>query len=59
MAVSNCETCLYYEYDEDYDSYMCSMDLDEDEAEKFMNYNFRQCPYYNPGDEYSIVRKQN
>lgn len=59
MAVSNCENCLYYEYDEEYDSYFCSVDLDEDEAERFMTYSFRSCPYYNPGDEYTIVRKQN
>ena len=58
-GVSNCEMCLNYEYDEEYDCYHCSVDLDEDEAERFMTYSYRQCPYYDPGDEYSIVRKQN
>jgi len=57
--MSNCEMCLYYEYDEEYDCYVCSMDLDEDETARFMTDTFRDCPYYNPGDEYSIVRKQN
>ena len=28
---STCDTCLYYEYDEDYECYTCMMDLDEDE----------------------------
>jgi len=59
MQKSNCEMCRNYEYDEEYDSYMCSVDLDMDEAEHFMNYSFRACPYYTPGDEYTIVRKQN
>ena len=56
---SNCESCLNYEYDEEYDSYYCSVDLDMDEAERFMTYNSGACPFYNPGDEDSIVKKQN
>ena len=55
----NCEMCLYYEYDEEFDCYVCSMNLDEDEMYRFMSGKFKDCPYYNPGDEYSIVRKQN
>ena len=35
MLKSNCEMCRNYEYDEEYDSYMCSVDLDMDEAESF------------------------
>ena len=28
---SSCDSCLYYEYDEEYECYVCQMDLDEDE----------------------------
>ena len=28
---SNCEMCEYYIYDDEYDSYYCDMELDEDE----------------------------
>ena len=47
---SKCEDCLYYEYDD--------MDLDEDETAQFIGGRFQNCPYYRPGDEYTIVRKQ-
>ena len=39
---SKCEDCLYYEYDDEYGFYV----------------RFQNCPYYRPGDEYTIVRKQ-
>ena len=57
--MSACENCLYYEYDELTDEYACSVDLDMDEAERFLSFSDRGCPFFNPGDEYSIVRKQN
>lgn len=57
--MDNCEYCLYYDYDEEYDCYTCSMSLDEDELRLFMEKRYSQCPYYRPGDEYTIVRKQN
>ena len=28
--MDKCETCVWYVYDEDYDDYICDMDLDED-----------------------------
>ena len=59
MLKSNCDMCRNYEYDEEYDSYVCSVEVERDEAEEFMNYSFKSCPYYTPGDEYTIVRKQN
>ena len=55
----NCEMSLNYEYDEGYDCYRCAVDLDEDEAERFMTGRFSRCPFYTPSDEYTIVRKQN
>ena len=53
-----CEQCNNYVYDEDYECYACEMDLDEDEMAKFLADEFRDCPYYQPGDEYLVVRKQ-
>ena len=55
---SKCEDCLYYEYDDEYGFYVCDMDLDEDETAQFIGGRFQNCPYYRPGDEYTIVRKQ-
>lgn len=57
--MQNCEMCLHYEYDEEYDCYYCSVDLDMDDQERFMTGHSAACPFYDPGDEYSIVRKQN
>lgn len=59
MTKTNCEDCLYYTYDEDYDFYICMMDLDEDEMMRFISGSFSACPYYRAGDDYTIVRKQN
>ena len=52
------ESCMYYEYDEDYECYVCEVNLDEDEMARFMEDKFYDCPYYRLGDEYMIVRKQ-
>ena len=57
--VTNCETCENYVYDEQYDSYYCDMNLDEDEMMHFLTGNFGNCPYYRDNDEYRIVRRQN
>lgn len=54
----HCEECMHYEYDDEYECYICEMDLDQDEMERFMRGNFKNCPFYEPGDEYTIVRKQ-
>lgn len=59
MNMTMCEECINYEYDEDYDCMMCSVDMDMDETESVMNDPGRGCPFYTPGDEYTIVRKQN
>lgn len=49
---------MYYEYDAELGFYVCDMDLDEDETVRFIRGDFKECPYYRPGDEYTIVRKQ-
>ena len=58
INMSVCDTCLYYEYDEDYECYICSMDLDEDEMYKFLTDSWKNCPYYRNNDEYEVVRHQ-
>lgn len=56
--MSKCDTCLYYDYDEEMDYYVCGMLLDEDELYKFISDTFSDCPYYRMGDDYTISRKQ-
>lgn len=55
---SNCDTCSNYVYDEDYETYICEANLDEDEMARFLSFNCSDCPYYSLDDEYRIVRKQ-
>ncbi len=57
--MTNCDMCAYYEYDEEYEEYTCSVNLDEDELVRFMTGSHFQCPYFRSGDEYAVVRKQN
>ena len=42
----NCETCEFYDYDEELDAYVCDMRLDEDEMVDFLGKNTGSCPYY-------------
>ncbi len=55
----NCEECIYYEYDEEFDEYLCSAPMDMDEAAYLLQGGRRDCAYFRPGDEYTIVKKQN
>ena len=52
-----CETCRNGVYDEEFDEYACALMLDEDDFLRVMQ--AKTCPYYQTGDDYSIVRKQN
>ena len=58
MGKTNCECCGNYAYNEEYECYECMVSLDEDEMGRFMTNTFDQCPYFQYGDEYRIVRKQ-
>ena len=55
---SSCDSCMYYEYDEDYECYVCGVNLDEDEMGRFLRGTVNACPYYQSDDEYRIVRRQ-
>ena len=57
-GASKCEECVFYEYDEETDTSYCSMDLDEDEMERFLHAAADACPFYRRGDEYSTARRQ-
>lgn len=57
--MTNCEDCINYYYDDEYECNSCLMQLDEDEMYKFVTGSFDGCPYYRPGNDYTIVRKQN
>ena len=59
MGCSECDTCWYYDYDEQYDEYYCMQDLDEDEYRNYLLKNTKGCPYYKFYDEYKSVQKQN
>ncbi|MDD3220277.1 MAG: DUF6472 family protein [Lachnospiraceae bacterium] len=55
---SYCEECVHYLYDEDYEEYICEVNLDEDEMVRFLSGSLEGCPYYRLDDEYAVVRKQ-
>ena len=53
-----CETCAYYAYDEEYEEYFCTADLDEDDTMRLLQEERRQCPFWRNADEYAVVRHQ-
>lgn len=58
MSGSSCDSCVYYVYDEEDESYSCDIDMDEDDMVKLMSYSRSECPYYKADDEYRVVRHQ-
>lgn len=56
---SRCESCEFYDYDEEWGEYVCSVSLDEDEMIDFLGRTTNRCPYYRFYDEYKSVQKQN
>ena len=56
--MTKCESCVFYQYDENYDDYVCDMDLDEDEMERFLRGVNDACPFYRRGDDYETARRQ-
>ena len=54
MAASNCDMCVNYVYDEDYECYNCLVNLDEDEMVRFLTDRFDACPYRCKGDNSEI-----
>ena len=57
--VGSCEDCVYYDYDEFLDTYVCTLNLDEDEMVSFLTDKKSECKYFKYYDEYKFVRHQN
>lgn len=55
----SCDTCAFLAYDEDFEEYLCSIDMDEDDWARLLESERNACPYYRNGDEYAVVRHQN
>lgn len=58
MMKVECETCANYMYDEEYEEYICDVNMDEDDLIRFLTDRHKECPYYRNGDEYKVVRHQ-
>ncbi len=56
--MDQCDSCAYLSYDEEYEEYVCDVDMDEDELCRFLAQG-KNCPFYRDGDEYKMVRHQN
>jgi hypothetical protein len=56
--MTNCDACVNYGYDEDYECYCCMVNLDEDEMYRFLSGTQQECPYFRLDDEYAVVRHQ-
>ena len=56
---TSCEDCAFFVFDDDAECYTCEKDLDEDEMLRFLSSEEANCPFYQNGDEYATVRKQN
>ena len=54
----SCETCVFYNYDEEYDVYECRVNLDQDELSRFLSGHTGGCPFYRFYDEYKSVQRQ-
>ena len=55
----NCEDCSYYEWDDEDETYYCSVNMDEDDYARLLGSGRKTCPFYRHDDEYAIVRHQN
>ena len=53
-----CESCAYYVYDEDWEEYICDVDMDEDDVARLAGSHYQECPFWRNGDEYDTVRHQ-
>ena len=54
---NQCEQCVYFEWDDEFEAYTCVMSMDEDDIQSLTTHR-DVCPYFRFGDEYQIVKKQ-
>ena len=57
-TAANCESCVFFDYDEDVEDMVCIMNLDEDEYASMLQGKKKRCPYFRFYDEYKSVQKQ-
>ena len=57
-SVGTCDSCVFYDYDEDYDANFCRVNLDQDEMSRFLSGRTAACPFYRFYDEYKSFHKQ-
>ena len=58
MKRMNCDNCRYYIYDEEYDEYICDVNMDEDDYSRILQRGSGECPFWRSDDEYAVVRHQ-
>ena len=56
---TSCDTCEYFDWDEEMGENVCHAGLDEDEYLRMMQSPSGRCPFYKFYDEYKTVQKQN
>ena len=56
--MSLCESCAYYTYDEEYEEYVCDVNMDEDDMFRLISSGYKECPFWRNGDEYDTVKHQ-
>ena len=56
--MASCDFCAYNEYAEEDEAYYCSVNMDEADMARFVQSNYKECPFYRSGDEYKVVRHQ-
>ena len=55
----DCNTCAFYDYDEEYEEYYCRVNMDQDDMAHLGISPRAVCPFYRLYDEDKSVRKQN
>lgn len=55
---NECEYCLNYVYDEEFEEYVCQVYMDEDDMAEYYAQERRSCKFFRNNNEYSIVHKQ-
>ena len=43
--MASCDFCAYNEYDEEDEAYYCSVNMDEDDMARFVQSNYKECPW--------------
>ena len=56
--MNQCDQCVYFVYDDDYEEYLCEVDMDEDDYARIVSESRTYCPFFRDGDEYKVVRHQ-